>query len=91
VRFQVLMVVSMQMAVFWVVAPCSLVEVYRRFRPACTHKKCAVRAAYQYMDINCVRMHRPVRATSNRFFCNAAKKSHSPMERLALVTYLISC
>jgi hypothetical protein len=23
------------MAVFWVVAPCSLVEVYRRFRGAC--------------------------------------------------------
>jgi hypothetical protein len=27
--------VSMKMAVFWVVAPCSLVEVYRRFRGAC--------------------------------------------------------
>jgi hypothetical protein len=26
---------SMMMAVFWVVAPCSLVEVYRRFRSAC--------------------------------------------------------
>jgi hypothetical protein len=26
------------MAVFWVVAPCSLVEVYRRFRgPCCLH------------------------------------------------------
>jgi hypothetical protein len=24
-----------KMAVFWVVAPCSLVEVYRRFRGAC--------------------------------------------------------
>jgi hypothetical protein len=24
-----------QMAVFWVVAPCSLPEVYRRFRGAC--------------------------------------------------------
>jgi hypothetical protein len=24
-----------KMAVFWVVAPCSLVEVYRRFRRAC--------------------------------------------------------
>jgi hypothetical protein len=30
--------VSMQMAVFWVVAPCSLVEVYQRFRgPCCLH------------------------------------------------------
>jgi hypothetical protein len=27
----------MKMAVFWVVAPCSLVEVYRRFRGACCH------------------------------------------------------
>jgi hypothetical protein len=25
----------MKMAVFWVVAPCSLVDVYRRFRDAC--------------------------------------------------------
>jgi hypothetical protein len=31
VRFQVLTAASMKMAVFWVVAPCSLVEVYRRF------------------------------------------------------------
>jgi hypothetical protein len=35
VRFQVLTAVSMKMNVFWVVAPCSLVEVYRRFRGAC--------------------------------------------------------
>jgi hypothetical protein len=34
VRFQVLMAVSMKMAVFWVVALGSLVEVYRRFRGA---------------------------------------------------------
>jgi hypothetical protein len=27
-RFQVLMAASMEMAVFWVVAPCNLVEVY---------------------------------------------------------------
>jgi hypothetical protein len=28
----------MKMAVFWVVAPCSLVEVYQRFRgPCCLH------------------------------------------------------
>jgi hypothetical protein len=26
---------SMKMAVFWVIAPCSLVQVYRRFRGAC--------------------------------------------------------
>jgi hypothetical protein len=29
------MAASMKMAVFWVVVPCSLVEVYRRFRGAC--------------------------------------------------------
>jgi hypothetical protein len=34
-RFQLLMVMSMKMDVFWVVAPCSLVEAYRRFRGAC--------------------------------------------------------
>jgi hypothetical protein len=29
---------KMKMAVFWVVAPCSLVEVYQRFRgPCCLH------------------------------------------------------
>jgi hypothetical protein len=38
VGFQVLMAASMNMAVFWVVAPCSLVDVYRRFRGAsCLH------------------------------------------------------
>jgi hypothetical protein len=30
VRFQVLTAASMKIAVFWDVAPCSLVEVYRR-------------------------------------------------------------
>jgi hypothetical protein len=34
-RFQVLTAASMRMAVFWAVAPCSLVEVYRPFRGAC--------------------------------------------------------
>jgi hypothetical protein len=37
VRFQVLMTASMNMAVFWVVALCNLVDVYRRFRGACLH------------------------------------------------------
>jgi hypothetical protein len=32
------MAASMKMADFWVVAPCSLVEVYQRFRgPCCLH------------------------------------------------------
>jgi hypothetical protein len=35
VGLNVLMVASMKMAVFWVVAPCCLVEVYRRFRSSC--------------------------------------------------------
>jgi hypothetical protein len=33
--FEVLTAVSTKMAVFWVVAPCSLVEVYQRFTGAC--------------------------------------------------------
>jgi hypothetical protein len=33
--FEVLMVVSAKMTVFWVVVPCSLVEVYQRFRGLC--------------------------------------------------------
>jgi hypothetical protein len=36
VRFLVLTAASMKMAGFWVVAPCSLVEVYHRFRGACS-------------------------------------------------------
>jgi hypothetical protein len=35
VGFEVLTAVSMKMAVFWVVAPFSLVEVYERFRSPC--------------------------------------------------------
>jgi hypothetical protein len=35
VRFQVLTAASMKMAVFWVVAPRSMVEDYRRFRGVC--------------------------------------------------------
>jgi hypothetical protein len=35
---EVVTAVSTKMTVFWVVAPCSLVEVYRRFRgPCCLH------------------------------------------------------
>jgi hypothetical protein len=33
--FEVLTAVGKKMAVFWVVAPCSLVEIYRRFRGPC--------------------------------------------------------
>jgi hypothetical protein len=34
VRFEVLTAASTKMAVFWAVAPCSLIEVNRRFRDA---------------------------------------------------------
>jgi hypothetical protein len=35
VGFEVLTAVSTKMAVFWVVAPCSVVGVYQRFRGPC--------------------------------------------------------
>jgi hypothetical protein len=35
VGFEVLTAVSTKLAVFWVVAPCSLVEIYQRFRGPC--------------------------------------------------------
>jgi hypothetical protein len=35
VRFQVLTAASVKLTDFWVVTPCSLVEVYRRFSGAC--------------------------------------------------------
>jgi hypothetical protein len=35
VKFQVLTAVSMKMVIFWVIAPCSLEEVHRRFRGVC--------------------------------------------------------
>jgi hypothetical protein len=35
VGFEVLTAVSTKMAVFWVLVPCSLVEVHQRFRGAC--------------------------------------------------------
>jgi hypothetical protein len=38
VGYEVLTAVRTKMAAFWVVAPCSLVEVYQRFRgPCCLH------------------------------------------------------
>jgi hypothetical protein len=40
VGFEVLAAVCTKMAVFWVVAPCSLVEVYQRFTgPYCLHHR----------------------------------------------------
>jgi hypothetical protein len=38
VGFEVLTAIGTKMAVFWVVAPCSLVDIYQRFRgPCCLH------------------------------------------------------
>jgi hypothetical protein len=49
------------MAVFWVVAPCSLVEVYQRFRgPCCLHHQgdeSSVKRRYNPED-NHLRTHR---------------------------------
>jgi hypothetical protein len=43
VGFEVVTAVYMKMTVFWVVAPCSLVEVYQRFRgPCCLHHQGAI-------------------------------------------------
>jgi hypothetical protein len=40
VRFEVLTAASMKMTVFWYIAPCSLVEIDRRFRGAyCLHNQ----------------------------------------------------
>jgi hypothetical protein len=36
-RFEILTVTSMKMAVFWDVAPCSLIDIDRRFRGAYCH------------------------------------------------------
>jgi hypothetical protein len=42
VRFEILTVSSMKMTVIWVVAPCSLEDVYWRFRGACcVHHQCS--------------------------------------------------
>jgi hypothetical protein len=48
VRFQVLTAASMKIAVFWAVAPCFLVEVYRRFKGAyCLHNQSDDRPDYE--------------------------------------------
>jgi hypothetical protein len=55
--FEVLTAVSMKIAVFWVVAPCSLVEVYQRFSsPCCLHhqgdQKTAIFIALMFLNHN---------------------------------------
>jgi hypothetical protein len=51
VGFEVLTAVSKKIAVFWVVAPCSLVEVYQRFRgPCCLHQPRRQQSSYTVSD-----------------------------------------
>jgi hypothetical protein len=48
VGFEVFTAVSMKMAVFWVVAPCSLVEFYQRFKgPCCLHHQGDIHISWQ--------------------------------------------
>jgi hypothetical protein len=51
VGFEVLTAVSMKIAVFWVVAPCSLVEVYQRFRDSNLHCISQVRIVLETMSM----------------------------------------
>jgi hypothetical protein len=45
------MAVSMKIAVVWVIAPCSLVEVYQRFRgPCCLHHQ----GVYDVLNCICI-------------------------------------
>jgi hypothetical protein len=54
-EFEVLTAVSTKMSVSWVVAPCSLVEVYQRFRgPCCLHQPGDV--AYNPEDSHQIKM-----------------------------------
>jgi hypothetical protein len=46
------MAVSMKMAVFWVVAPCSLIEVYQCFRRACYLHHCPDDGGSKYLEDN---------------------------------------
>jgi hypothetical protein len=48
VRFEVLTAASMKLVVFWVVAPCNLVDAYRRFRgPSCLRHQYDDSSPYQ--------------------------------------------
>jgi hypothetical protein len=54
VRFQVLTAASLKMTAFWDVAPCSVVEVGRRFRDAyCLHHE---GDGYSYLSIHTRRL-----------------------------------
>jgi hypothetical protein len=65
VRFQVLTVTNMKIVVFWVVAPGSLIQVYRHFRSACClHNQVLMKEAVRTSE------------TSINFYQTA--RSHSP-------------
>jgi hypothetical protein len=52
------------MAVFWVVAPCSLVEVYQRFRgPCCLHHHGATTQKTAIFVLTAVRTSNPTQYT----------------------------
>jgi hypothetical protein len=57
VGFEVLTVVSIKMAVFWVVAPCSLVEVFRCFRGACCIALMMEAPSTSETSVNFTRLH----------------------------------
>jgi hypothetical protein len=53
----------MKIAVFWVVAPCSLVEVYQRFRgPCCLHHQGATTQKTAIFILTAVRTSNPTYA-----------------------------
>jgi hypothetical protein len=65
VTFQVLTAASMKMALFWVVAPCSLVEDYRRFKRA----SCFIREVARSGDLPDYTVQQPRRQASSMLVC----------------------
>jgi hypothetical protein len=80
-RFRVLTVASMKMAVFWNVVPCGLVEEYRRFRVMCIHhhdhnrpdnrgRKQLCKVGKLLPDYNMQQLRRQPSSTSNKITIN---------------------
>jgi hypothetical protein len=66
VGFEVLTVVSMKMAVFWVVAPCSLVKVYQCFRgPYCLQN--FYTTFHYYLNIACPTVRKIFNMSNNKW------------------------
>jgi hypothetical protein len=67
------MAVSTKMAVVWVVAPCSLVEFYQRFRgPSCLH--------YQGNDLLIALMMEAARTSETLLNFYQTTRSHNPKD-----------